>query len=56
MSAHNDQDLLPEGTAGFKVGEKKTMDQYNQLGGLLLYFWTLFSLPQNQVVILLSNN
>lgn len=33
MSAqNNDQDLLPEQTEGFKVGEKKTMDQINQLG------------------------
>jgi len=33
MSApHNDQDLLPEQTEGFKVGEKKTMDEINKLG------------------------
>jgi len=30
-SASNDQDLLPEQTEGFKVGEKKTMDEYNNL-------------------------
>lgn len=31
-SASNDQELLPEQTEGFKVGEKKTMDEYNKLG------------------------
>jgi len=29
--ASNEQDLLPDQTEGFKVGEKKTMDEYNQL-------------------------
>lgn len=28
----NDHDLLPEQTEGFKVGEKKTMDEINKLG------------------------
>lgn len=28
----NDNDLLPEQTQGFKVGEKKTMDEINNLG------------------------
>jgi len=33
MSApQNDNDLLPEQTQGFKVGEKKTMDEINNLG------------------------
>lgn len=31
-SAANDQDLLPDQTEGFKVGEKKTMDEYSKLG------------------------
>lgn len=31
-SASNEQDLLPDQTEGFKVGEKKTMDEYNKLG------------------------
>ncbi|CAG8949211.1 hypothetical protein HYFRA_00004834 [Hymenoscyphus fraxineus] len=30
-SASHDQDLLPETTEGFKVGEKKTMDEYSKL-------------------------
>lgn len=44
MSAqNNDQDLLPEQTEGFKVGEKKTMDQINQLGEQsILQSWSLF--------------
>ncbi|KAF2744200.1 E set domain-containing protein [Sporormia fimetaria CBS 119925] len=28
---HPDEDLAPEQTAGFKVGEKKTIDEYKQL-------------------------
>jgi hypothetical protein len=31
-SASNEQDLLPEQTEGFKVGEKKTMAEYDKLG------------------------
>ncbi|KAH7370375.1 putative Rho GDP-dissociation inhibitor [Rhexocercosporidium sp. MPI-PUGE-AT-0058] len=30
-SASHDQDLLPDQTEGFKVGEKKTMDEYSKL-------------------------
>jgi len=30
-SASNEQDLLPDQTEGFKVGEKKTMDEYHKL-------------------------
>ncbi|CZS88743.1 probable rho GDP dissociation inhibitor [Rhynchosporium agropyri] len=30
-SASQDQDLLPDQTEGFKVGEKKTMDEYSKL-------------------------
>lgn len=29
-----DDELQPETTEGFKVGEKKTIDEYNQLGTL----------------------
>ena len=29
---HHDDDLTPEQTQGFKVGEKKTLDEYHQLG------------------------
>lgn len=32
MSAPNKDDLEPEVTEGFKVGEKKTIDEYQQLG------------------------
>ena len=28
----NDDELLPDQTEGFKVGEKKTIDQYHQMG------------------------
>ncbi|KAF2800071.1 E set domain-containing protein [Melanomma pulvis-pyrius CBS 109.77] len=30
-SEHHDEDLAPEQTQGFKVGEKKTLDEYHQL-------------------------
>jgi Rho GDP-dissociation inhibitor len=33
-SSSKDEDLLPEQTEGFKVGEKKTMDEYHKLGML----------------------
>lgn len=29
---HHEEDLKPEETEGFKVGEKKTIDEYQQLG------------------------
>jgi hypothetical protein len=32
MAPEAEQELLPEQTAGFKVGEKKTIDQYKQMG------------------------
>jgi len=31
MASNNDNDLLPEQTEGFKVGEKKTIDEYHKL-------------------------
>jgi len=31
MASNGEQDLLPEQTEGFKVGEKKTMDEYHNL-------------------------
>jgi len=31
MSSSNDQELLPEQTQGFKVGEKRTIDEYHQM-------------------------
>jgi hypothetical protein len=37
-SSSHDQELLPEQTEGFKVGEKKTMDEYNKLGMLCFPF------------------
>lgn len=30
--ADHDDDLAPTQTAGFKVGEKKTLEEYQQLG------------------------
>lgn len=32
MAAPHAEDLEPEVTEGFKVGEKKTIDEYQQLG------------------------
>lgn len=33
MASNEDHnDLAPEHTEGFKVGQKKTMDEYNKLG------------------------
>jgi hypothetical protein len=37
-SSSNEQDLLPDQTEGFKVGEKKTMDEYHKLGMWLSHF------------------
>jgi Rho GDP-dissociation inhibitor len=34
MSAPHAEDLEPEVTEGFKVGEKKTIDEYKTLGML----------------------
>lgn len=31
---HHDDELVPEQTEGFRVGEKKTIDEYQQLGEL----------------------
>lgn len=31
-NALGNEDLVPEQTEGFKVGEKKTIDEYQQLG------------------------
>lgn len=53
MSAQNDQDLLPEQTAGFKVGEKKTMDQINQLGMHQYWFMMLCSTDKALTKVLL---
>ncbi len=32
MSRNADDELAPEQTEGFKVGEKKTIDEYQKLG------------------------
>jgi len=32
MASHTDADLLPEQTQGFKVGEKRTIDEYHKMG------------------------
>jgi len=32
MSNVNDEELVPEQTEGFRVGEKKTIDEYQKLG------------------------
>lgn len=33
-SGHNEE-LLPEQTEGYKVGEKRTLDEYHQMGMLI---------------------
>jgi hypothetical protein len=43
-SSSNEQDLLPDQTEGFKVGEKKTMDEYHKLGMWLSHFHCYFIL------------
>lgn len=37
MADHEDE-LAASKTAGFKVGEKKTLEEYQQLGGLPIMF------------------
>lgn len=32
MASRNEDDLAPSKTEGFKVGEKKTLDEYAKLG------------------------
>jgi len=32
MASKDDQELLPEQTQGFKVGEKRTIDEYHKMG------------------------
>ena len=35
-----DDELAPETTEGFKVGEKKTIDEYQKLGKIFAMFMT----------------
>lgn len=45
MSAeHHDDELVPEQTEGFKVGEKKTIDEYQQLGMCLYCDFSIYHL------------
>jgi hypothetical protein len=32
MASHDDHDTLPEETVGFKVGEKKTLNEIQNMG------------------------
>lgn len=32
MADNNNEELLPDATEGFKVGEKKTLDEYAKMG------------------------
>jgi hypothetical protein len=41
-----DDDLTPEQTEGFKVGEKKTLDEYHQLGEA--YFFPVLLNPSHR--------
>ena len=40
------EELLPEQTEGFKVGEKKTIDEYHQMGMFSVHFIPLLVMPQ----------
>lgn len=35
MASHGDEDLVASATAGFKVGEKKTLEEYAKLGEII---------------------
>ena len=35
MASNNNDDLLPEQTEGYKVGEKRTLDEYHKMGMLV---------------------
>lgn len=35
MASNNNEDLLPEQTEGYKVGEKRTIDEYHKMGMLI---------------------
>jgi hypothetical protein len=37
-NALGNEDLVPEQTEGFKVGEKKTIDEYQKLGESTIYY------------------
>lgn len=41
MASHGDDDLVASKTAGFKVGEKKTVAQYTELGEVISLLMTL---------------
>lgn len=44
-----DDELMPEQTEGFKIGEKKTIDEYKQLGegvSFLFCFQAVHCLPE----------
>lgn len=49
MASHGEQDLLPEQTEGFKVGEKKTIDEYKNMGMLtkILYVTSHKTFPHS---------
>lgn len=40
MASQNDLDLLPEETAGFKVGEKKTLNEIQNMGEWPIYLFS----------------
>jgi hypothetical protein len=37
-NALGNEDLVPEQTEGFRVGEKKTIDEYQKLGESTIYY------------------
>ena len=41
MASHGDDELAAEQTEGFKVGEQKTIDEYQKLGTLNLCIVTV---------------
>lgn len=44
MVDHTDDELAASKTAGFNVGEKKTLEEYKQLGKII-YHHTTFQFP-----------
>lgn len=51
-SSSKDEDLLPEQTEGFKVGEKKTIDEYHKLG--MWYLRSKSSLAEFTLLVAVS--
>lgn len=49
MASAADEDLAASKTDGFKVGEKKTVEEYAKLGKLALFHGLSLSIPQRSI-------